>query len=340
MFGADWKYGEMSTYQRQCTNPNRAYEVGLISMPDLKFHYAKDVLSFRPALDPLQKALIHERALSMGKDDPLKADYSKFQTKKRRRVTTNVIPLEHGHLTNLSDYRSTTMMRAAKKLQNIYRGKQARKRANDLAKRDAFYNARDIAIEEMKKKVAAEFEKRENQGGVAKMKWDANVRKRQITLRASGKHFDRDGVVGLLMDDAIRSGTDEIKARFHELAVKMGFEEKVDQKPEEDDDSLLTQLTSLAAAKKSNVFKAIFKRDGKFIHFIIFFILFIGSLFEWERTSLRFQQPHSCSCGAISLNPASPRLLLLQLAPLPHRKFKTKTKRKKKKRIGNTQGRH
>ncbi|GMI35290.1 hypothetical protein TrCOL_g2906 [Triparma columacea] len=260
LFGADWKYGEMSTFQRQVMNPNRQYEIGLISMPDLKYHAAKNMLQYKPALDPIQKANIHERALAMGQDDPMKPDYSKFLPKKRRRVTSNVEPLEHGHLTNLSDYRNATMLRCAKKLQNAYRGKLARKRAEDLAKKEAFYAARDIATEEMKKKVAAKFKERENQSGVAKMKWDANIRKKQITLRAAGKHLDRDGVIGLLMDDAIRSGTEEISARFHELAVKRGFEEAREEE-KKDDESLLTQLTSLAAVKKVNVFKAIFKRE-------------------------------------------------------------------------------
>ena len=54
------------------------------------------------------------------------------------------------------------------------------------------------------------------------MKWDASVRKKQIQLRAAGKNFDRDGVIGLLMDETIKSGQDEIEARFHELAVQRG----------------------------------------------------------------------------------------------------------------------
>ena len=260
LFNAQWKYGEMSTYMRNVMTPGRQYEVGLISMPDLKYHVARDYLKYRPALDPIQKAIIHERALSMGADDPIKPDYSKFLPKKRRHKASNVVPLEHGHLTNLTDYRNTTMMRAAKRLQNVYRGKLARKRAEDLAKKEAFYAARDIAIEEMKKKVGAEFQKRENEGGIAKMKWDASVRKKQIQLRAGGKQFDRDGVIGLLMDETIKSGQSEISARFHELAVQRGFEEKQEEKQEEEED-LLSKITSLANAKKKNVFAAMFKRD-------------------------------------------------------------------------------
>jgi hypothetical protein len=203
----------MSIFQRQIMHPSRQYEIGLISMPDLKYHCAKAALDYKPCLDPINKALIHERALAMGADDPNKADYSKFLPKKKRRVQSNVVPLEHGHLTNLTNYRNDVMYRSAKKLQNIYRGRQARKRAEDLAKKEAFYAARDIAIEDMKKKVGGEFKKRENEGGIAKMKWDASVRKKQIQLRATGKHFDRDGVVGLLMDEAVKSGTEEITRR-------------------------------------------------------------------------------------------------------------------------------
>ena len=230
LFNAQWKYGEMSTYMRQVMTPARQYEVGLIAMPDLKYHMARDFLRYRPALDPIQKALIHERALAMGADDPMKPDYSKFLPKKKRNKASNVIPLEHGPtLTNLTDYRDATMMRAAKRLQNVYRGKLARQRAEDLAKKEAFYAARDIAIEGMKKKVGAEFEKRENEHGIAKMKWDASVRKKQIQLRAAGKNFDRDGVIGMLMDETIKSGQDEIEARFHELAVQRGFEKKKEE---------------------------------------------------------------------------------------------------------------
>ena len=53
------------------------------------------------------------------------------------------------------------MLKAANRLQNVYRGKLARQRAEDLAKKEAFYAARDIVIEEMKDKVAAEFKKKE-----------------------------------------------------------------------------------------------------------------------------------------------------------------------------------
>ena len=91
------------------------------------------------------------------------------------------------------------------------------------------------------------------------MKWDASVRKKQIQLRAQAKHFDRDGVVGLLMDEAVKAGTDEIAARFHELAVARGFEEKREEVKEEDD--VLTQIATLAQAKAKNTFSAIFKRD-------------------------------------------------------------------------------
>jgi len=260
LFNADWKYGEMSTYQRQIMNPAHQFEIGLINMPDLKYHNAAKLIVFRPELDPLRKAVLHERALSMGADDPNKADYSKFLPKKKRRVTSNVVPLEHGHLTNLTNYRDTTMLKAANRLQNVYRGKLARQRAEDLAKKEAFYAARDIVIEEMKEKVAAEFKKKENETKVAKMKWDASVRMKQAKLRAQGKHLDRDGVVGLLMDEAIKAGTLEITERFRELAIQRGFEER-EKEVFESDDPAAGKAASLAAAKKTNVFKSLFKRE-------------------------------------------------------------------------------
>ena len=250
----------MSIFQRQIMHPARQYEIGLINMQDLKFHAAKSALDYKPALDPVRKANVHQLALSMGADDPFKPDYSKFMPKKKRRVQSNVVPLEHGHLANLTAYRNDTMYRCAKKLQNVYRGRLARKHAEDLAKREAFYSARDIACEDMKKKVGGEFKKRENEGGIAKMKWDASVRKKQVQLRVRGTHLDHDGVVGLLMYEACKAGTDEINARFHELAVARGFEEKKEEKKDDDTD-IMGQIATLAQAKGKNVFAAIFKRD-------------------------------------------------------------------------------
>ena len=262
LFGADWKYGEMSVFQRQIMHPNRQYEIGLISMPDLKFHAAKRALDYKPCLDPLSKASVHERALAMGADDPNKPDYSKFLPKKSRRVQSNVVPLDHGHLANLTSHHKDILFRSAKKLQNVYRGRQARARAEELAKREAFYAARGIAVEGMKEKVAGEFRKRESGKGIARMKWDAAVRKKQVQLRAGGRHFDRDGVVELLMDEAAKAGTEEIGARFHELAVARGFEERKEERPA--DENVLakvgSQLATLAQAKGRNAFAAVFNR--------------------------------------------------------------------------------
>ena len=59
-------------------------------------------MRFRRLLHPDAKLTVHERALALGADDPLKPDYSRFLPKKKKRTLTNVVPLEHGHLTNLT----------------------------------------------------------------------------------------------------------------------------------------------------------------------------------------------------------------------------------------------
>lgn len=62
------------------------FERGMMTLTDLKYHLAKVLLAPRPLLLSDAKALIHERALSKGADDPLKPDYSRFIVRKTKQV--------------------------------------------------------------------------------------------------------------------------------------------------------------------------------------------------------------------------------------------------------------
>jgi hypothetical protein len=102
LFGVDFKFGELSAYARQTATPVVQFEMGLVTLPDLKYHAAKAAVQFRKLLHSDAKLSVHERALALGADDPLKVDYSRFLPKSKTRTLTNVVPLEHGHLANLT----------------------------------------------------------------------------------------------------------------------------------------------------------------------------------------------------------------------------------------------
>jgi hypothetical protein len=79
---------------------------------------AREAIRYRPELHPERVATLHERALSMGEDDPLKPDYSRFlKAAKRRNLVSNAIPLVHGHLGSLLHHRARIGERAVIALQ-------------------------------------------------------------------------------------------------------------------------------------------------------------------------------------------------------------------------------
>jgi hypothetical protein len=150
----------------------------LIALPDLRYHYARTAVRFRPLLSSDNKLLIHERALGMGADDPLKPDYSRFLPTKASRNISNVVPLEHGHIANTLVFRHQVMTKAAIQVQNYYRCLQSRRKAEFQARRQSFLRARAVALDEARKAVEAEFEAKESLEGTAKMKWDSKIRLR------------------------------------------------------------------------------------------------------------------------------------------------------------------
>ena len=81
----------------------------------------------------------------------MKTDYSRFLPKKKQRTLTNVVPLEHGHLTNTLVFKAAAMHKAATRVQNYYRAVLARRQAEVQARKKAFYAARAVALDEARK---------------------------------------------------------------------------------------------------------------------------------------------------------------------------------------------
>lgn len=100
---------------------------------------------------------IHDRAVAMGDDDPLKPDYSRFLRSGKKTAFSNATPLQHGHLENYSHWRDVIGAKAVTKIQNIFRGKLARKAAESIAKKHAFFCARAVALHDTRQRIAADI---------------------------------------------------------------------------------------------------------------------------------------------------------------------------------------
>lgn len=201
--------------------------MGLIALPDLRYHYARTAVRYRPLLSSDSKLVIHERAFGMGADDPLKPDYSRFLPTKASRNISNVVPLEHGHIANILVFRHQVLTKAAVQVQNYYRCLQSRRKAEFQARKMSFLRARAVALDEARKAVEAEFEAKESLEGTAKMKWDSKIRLRQSKLAAAGTPAERSAVLAMYLDEAIVLKEKQVKERFQELAEQRGFAEPV-----------------------------------------------------------------------------------------------------------------
>lgn len=100
---------------------------------------------------------MHDRALAMGDEDPLKPDYSVFLRSDKKTSFSNAISLRHGHLENYSHWRDMLRTKATTKIQNAFRGKLARQAAEKIAKKHAFLCARAMALEDTRQRIAAEI---------------------------------------------------------------------------------------------------------------------------------------------------------------------------------------
>ncbi|CAM9802918.1 unnamed protein product, partial [Phaeothamnion confervicola] len=222
-FGADWVFGEASTLMRARTGAVRQFEVGMISVVDLKYRVARDLIRHRPCLLSEHKQTIHERAFAMGEDDPIKPDYGRFRRKRRRAAATDAIPLKHGHLENLTHWRANVTAAAAVKLQNVFRAARARRLAAAAARRQAFGAAYALARKDGAARARQEVARHEAESGVARLKWDAAVRVRQARMRAAGEFRDRVAVVAAMTAEAVAAAEDAVRRRFEELAAERGF---------------------------------------------------------------------------------------------------------------------
>jgi hypothetical protein len=224
LFDSPWEFEQISRYQRQNMNCCHQYELGLIHMIDLKYHVSRELVIYRRQLAPDAKEEAHELALGQGADDPLKPDYSKFLKKKKRRGWSNVIPLDHGHLHNLKDWRRKECYTSAQRLQSVWRGKKGREKADMVAKKNAFYHAKLLMLLETREKIEQIWHKKDAQSGVAKMKFDAKIRMKQTSLRASGFDYDRDETFRFMMNEQVKAAQDqEVETKFAEMEEARGY---------------------------------------------------------------------------------------------------------------------
>ncbi|CBJ26303.1 Hypothetical leucine rich repeat protein [Ectocarpus siliculosus] len=227
IFGSSWSFGQMSTVMRCKMSMVHEFELSMISMVDLKHKVARKLIKHRPCLQKENVQVMHDRALAMGDDDPLKPDYSRFLHSDKKKSFSNAVSLSHGHLENLSHWRDTVRIKAVTKIQNLFRGKQARQAAERMAKKQAFLCARAMAVEDTRQRIAAEIWKREAASGVGRLKWDAKVRMKQAKLRAAGENVDRQQVVEAIIEESVQAAQDGVMERFDEIARDRGFDEDV-----------------------------------------------------------------------------------------------------------------
>ena len=192
LFGVQFAFGELSAYQRQKMPTVRLFELGLLRPADVKYTVAFESSKVREELGSEFKLQLHERATARGLDDPCKADYSRFLKTVKKKQRSAVIPLEHGHLTNMTVYESKIAERAATKLQNIWRGKKNREKSEHVARVQAFQQARRVATQTAKERVEKDFRNKELLTGVKRHTWDAKVRIFQTRKKAEGMGMDRD----------------------------------------------------------------------------------------------------------------------------------------------------
>ncbi|EQC27731.1 hypothetical protein SDRG_14482 [Saprolegnia diclina VS20] len=224
-FRVPWRLSGWSRLQTQTIAPLHQFELGAISLSDLKFTLAKQHLRPRMALVPHRMEILHIRALAMGANDPLKADYSKYLKSRKTKVLSNVVPLDHGAYRNLLVYRQDVATRAAVRLQTSWRAKKGRHDAYMAAKKQAFYHAKGTALLEARAAAEAEWHKLESTKDMSleKMKFDAKIRMRQVKLRTKGLTMDRRQVLCVMVEEAVQDALEEVDHRFREMEEDAGY---------------------------------------------------------------------------------------------------------------------
>ncbi|OQR96807.1 hypothetical protein THRCLA_07170 [Thraustotheca clavata] len=224
-FKVPWRFAHFSRITLQSMTPLHQYELGIISLSDLKFALAKQHLKSRTELAPHRRETLHIRALSMGANDPLKTDYSKYLKHRKTKVLSNAVPLDHGCYRNLLVYRAEVAKKAAIRLQTTWRAKKGRHDAYMAAKKQAFYHAKGTALMEARQSVEKEWQKLETtkETTIEKMKFDAKIRMRQVKLRTKGLTMDRRQVLLIMTEEAVQDALEEIDHRFREMEEDAGY---------------------------------------------------------------------------------------------------------------------
>ncbi|RHY07672.1 hypothetical protein DYB36_000855 [Aphanomyces astaci] len=219
-----WKYQHVSRVQQQAMSALRQFECGLISASDLKYRLARQSIQSAPRGGSSAKEALHVRALAMGSNDPLKADYSKYLKHRRRKVLSNVVPLDHACYKNLIVYRSEVAEKAAIRLQTTWRARQGRVDATMAARKQAFYHAKGTALADARASVEADWRRQEGTTTTLdKMKFDAKIRMRQVKLRTKGLAFSRDDVLRVMTEEAVQDTLEEVDHRFREMEEAAGY---------------------------------------------------------------------------------------------------------------------
>jgi len=255
------------SYQRNKMSVIMLNQKGLVNMSTCRYRYHYSLIQYKPLLHPEHVASIHDLALGMGANDPLRSDYTKFTKKAKKASDSYVVPLDTGHLTNLMYHSNKIRQESAIVIQTMARAYIQRRQAEFEAKRRAFSSAKQLAMQEMKEKVLNEFKRREASEGTAKMKWDAQVRMRQAKLRSSGTNLSRADVVMVMMEEAITRSREEIEARFRKLEEEEGLdpvveEDEVSETPEEDTTGDMT-FSLFGLIKKKAGTEDILKEDAE-----------------------------------------------------------------------------
>ncbi|KAG1688136.1 hypothetical protein DVH05_004006 [Phytophthora capsici] len=225
LLGLPWRYQQLSRFVVQHMSAIHQYRLGLININDLKYAFAREMMQPREELTHWKKAIIHERALAMGENDPLKTDYSKYLPKRRAKLLSNVVPLDHGGYRNLLHYRMEVIVRSAVKLQTSWRARKGRQVARLAAEKQAFYHARGLALEEARQAVEKQWSDRDAKPAhsVDKMKFEAKIRMKQVKLRTKGNNFTREQVLALMTEEAVQIAQKEVENRFREMEEELGY---------------------------------------------------------------------------------------------------------------------
>lgn len=174
---------------------------------------------YHPELNSERKILVHDLAMNIGVDDPIRVDYRQLIRKNAHGSNSymNVEALYHGHLMNVKYVETNDRSNAAIKIQSIVRSFRERRFADSAAKSQAFDDAKALAIQEVKNRLIAEFREREASSGMARMKWDAQVRLKQGKIRSTGQAVSRSETVMLMMEEAVQRAIEDIEIKSKEL---------------------------------------------------------------------------------------------------------------------------